>query len=230
MDGSEGLKRRLEVVHDRIEGAARRAGRAATEVEIVAVTKTVDRGIVDQAIQLGLRHFAENRVQVARAKFQSSLPTGVSLSLIGYLQSNKVRQAIRLFDRIESIDRASLISALELEAARADRSVSVLLQVNVAREPQKSGCNPWDVDELVEAIHNCPNLQLRGLMTIAPLCDDPQELRPIFRWLRACHDRLTQRAPSDQFNVLSMGMTNDYEVAIEEGATHVRIGRAIFGP
>jgi len=230
MDGSEELKRRLDAVHERIELAERRAGRAPGEVEIVAVTKTVDREIVDRAIKLGVRHFAENRVQVARDKFQSPLPSGVSLSLVGQLQSNKVRPAFRLFDQIESVDRASLISALEREADRVGHSASLLLQVNVAREPQKSGCDPTEVDELANAIHNSPHLHLRGLMTIAPLCDDPRELRPIFRWMKNCHDRLAPRAPDDRFNVLSMGMTNDFEVAIEEGATHVRIGRAIFGP
>jgi pyridoxal phosphate enzyme (YggS family) len=148
--------------------------------------------------------------------------------LIGQLQSNKARHAAHLFDCIESVDRLSLVEALEREVARLGKVLPVLIQVNVAREPQKSGCAEEDAGALLEAVTASPHLRCDGLMTIAPLVSDPADARLTFVGLRALRDRL--RADTGvPLPALSMGMSNDFEVAIAEGATHVRLGRAIFG-
>jgi pyridoxal phosphate enzyme (YggS family) len=200
-------------------------------VTIVAVTKTVDRDVIDAAYALGLRHFGENRVQDARRKLVDSQPqlVGAVLHLIGQLQSNKAKPAVALFDIIESVDRISLIDALEREAERRGKSISVLLQVNIAREPQKAGCMPESASELMERLVRSPWLRPRGLMTMAPLVADVEETRPVFAGLRALRDALQREQPAVDLGTLSMGMSDDFPVAIEEGATSVRIGRAIFG-
>ena len=223
------IARNLAEVRERVELAARFSGRSASEITIVAVSKTFPREAVDEAHALGLNVFGENRLQEATAKFADSMPTEMRVHLIGQLQSNKVRPAIALFDRIESVDRISLITALEKEAARIDTRVSVLLQVNVSREVQKSGCGPYEAILLAEAIVACDHLRLDGLMGIAPFVDDAVDARPAFRELRALRDSIVWGVPGSDLPVLSMGMSGDFEVAIEEGATHVRIGSAIFG-
>jgi pyridoxal phosphate enzyme (YggS family) len=151
------------------------------------------------------------------------------LHLIGHLQSNKAKRAVALFDVIESVDRRSLIEALKIEAERQGKRLPVLLQVNVAREAQKSGCAPDEAATLMRQIVGSPWLEPRGLMTMAPLVDDPVEIRPVFAGLRYLRDTLQQEFPDARLDTLSMGMSNDYAVAISEGATSVRIGRAIFG-
>jgi pyridoxal phosphate enzyme (YggS family) len=214
-----------------VADAARSSGRQPEDVTIVAVTKTVDRHAIDAAYALGLRHFGENRVQDARRKLADvrPLPADVVLHLIGQLQSNKVKPAVALFDIIESVDRMSLIDALEKEAERRGEPVSVLLQVNIARESQKAGCAPESASELMERLVHATWLRPRGLMTMAPLVTDAEETRPIFSGLRALRDALQREQPSVDLGTLSMGMSDDFRVAIEEGATSVRIGRAIFG-
>jgi hypothetical protein len=189
----------------------------------------VERGLVDQAYALGLRHFGENRVQDAQRKFAAPLPADGVLHLIGQLQRNKARSALRLFDLIESVDRLSLIEELEKAAARENRRLPVLVQVNIAREPQKAGCAPEEAATLMARLSASSYLVPRGLMTIAPLVDDPEGVRPVFRGLRELRDRLRCANGDLDLPVLSMGMTNDFPVAIAEGATQVRVGRAIFG-
>jgi hypothetical protein len=223
------LSERIATVRQRVADAARAAGRDPDEVAIVAVSKTVGRDAVDEAYRLGLRRFGENRVQDAAAKFAEPLPADAALHLIGHLQSNKARTAARLFDLIESVDRPSAIDALAREAARLDRPLPVLLQVNVAREPQKGGCAPEAAADLVDLIAASDWLELRGLMTIAPLVDDPEATRPVFAGLRRLRDELQRTRSGLALPHLSMGMTNDYPIAVAEGATEVRIGRAIFG-
>jgi pyridoxal phosphate enzyme (YggS family) len=212
-----------------VADASRSSGRQPEDVTIVAVTKTVDRDAIDEAYALGLRHFGENRVQDAKRKFAEPLPDGVTLHLIGQLQSNKAKPAIALFDIIESVDRSSLIDALEKEAERRSEPASVLLQVNIAREPQKGGCEPEIASDLMARLVRSPWLLPRGLMTIAPLVADPEETRAVFSALRTLRDALQQEQPTVDLDTLSMGMSDDFRVAIEEGATSVRIGRAIFG-
>jgi PLP dependent protein len=213
-----------------VADASRSSGRQPEDVTIVAVTKTVDREAIDEGYALGLRHFGENRVQDARHKLTElrPLPAGAMLHLIGQLQSNKAKPAIALFDIIESVDRISLIDALEKEAERRGEPVSVLLQVNIAREPQKGGCVPESAPDVMKRLVSSPWLRPRGLMTIAPLVTDAEETRPVFSGLRTLRDALQREHPSVHLATLSMGMSDDFRVAIEEGATSVRIGRAIF--
>jgi hypothetical protein len=198
-------------------------------VTVVAVSKTVDRPAIDAAFALGLRHFGENRVQDASSKLAEPLPAGSVLHLIGQLQSNKAKPAVALFDIIESVDRGSLIAALEKAGERRGAPTPVLLQVNIAREPQKAGCSPESASVLLEQLVLSPWLQPRGLMTMAPLVVDPEEVRSVFSGLRMLRDILQREQPAVDLGVLSMGMSDDYRVAIEEGATSIRIGRAIFG-
>jgi pyridoxal phosphate enzyme (YggS family) len=223
------LQERIDRVRAAIAEAAARAGRPAEAITIVAVSKTVGRCAVDAAYGFGLRHFGENRVQDAKIKFAAPLPADAVLHMIGHLQTNKAGAAARIFDIIESVDRPSLIEHLGRQGAKLGKVIPVLLEVNVAREPQKAGCAPEEAPALASRIEACPNLSLRGLMTMAPLVDDAELVRPVFRALRELRDMLCEAAPQRDLAVLSMGMTNDFPVAVEEGATHVRIGRAIFG-
>ena len=232
------LEERIASIHQRIQSACQRVGRDATTIRLVAVSKTVDETVIADALRLGLVHFGENRVQDATRKFATLDGPPFRLHLIGQLQTNKVRAAAKIAHEIESVDRQGLIDALEAEARRlADRGalaagdrLPVLLQVNVAREEQKSGCSPEDAAALVEALLAAPTLNLQGLMTIAPLVPTAEDARPTFIALRALREDLESRFPEAKLGTLSMGMTNDFEVAIEEGSTSVRVGRAIFAP
>jgi pyridoxal phosphate enzyme (YggS family) len=212
-------------VRARIRAAAERGGRRADDVLLVAVTKTVDAARVRDAAALGLRTFGENRVQDAREKIPAV--SGVSWHLIGSLQRNKAKEAVRLFDVLESVDSDALAEELSRRAVEQERAVDVLVQVNVAREPQKHGASPEEAAAVVRRTAALPGLRLRGLMTIAPAVSDPDEVRPVFRALRELRDNL-QGVLGAALHELSMGMSEDFEVAIEEGATMVRIGRAIF--
>ncbi|MEA2585052.1 MAG: dependent protein [Thermomicrobiales bacterium] len=223
------LGARIERVREAVETAAAKSGRDADAVTIVAVSKTVGREAVDEAYALGMRHFGENRALDARAKFADPLPEDAVLHLIGQLQTNKAAVAARLFQIIESVDRPSLVEELERQGAKLGRVVDVLIEVNVAGEDQKAGCPLIGVHDLVARIETCRHLALRGLMTMAPLVGDPEETRPVFRRLRELRDEFCDESPGRDLRILSMGMTNDYPIAIEEGATHIRVGRAIFG-
>ncbi len=223
----DALATHIDAVRRRIAEAAERAGRDPESVTLLAVSKTVDRATVDAAYALGLRHFGENRVQDSLRKYAEPLPADADLHLIGQLQSNKARQAAALFSVIESVDRPSLIDALEKEADRLGRRLPVLLQVNVAGEAQKAGCSPDDAPDLAARLLASPGFDLRGLMTIAPLVPDPEQVRPVFAGLRTLRDALREDTGA-ALDVLSMGMSDDFAVAIAEGATHVRVGRAVF--
>ena len=212
-------------VRARIRAAAERGGRRADDVLLVAVTKTVDAARVRDAAALGLRTFGENRVQEAREKIPAV--SGVSWHMIGSLQRNKAKEAVRLFDVLESVDSEALAEELSRRAVEQERAVDVPVQVNVAREPQKHGASPEEAAAVVRRTAALPGLRLRGLMTIAPAVSDPDEVRPVFRALRELRDNL-QGVLGAALPELSMGMSEDFEVAIEEGATMVRIGRAIF--
>jgi len=225
----ESLAQRIAQVRASVARASEAARRSPDEITIVAVSKTFPRSFVDAAYDAGLRVFGESRVQETRDKYEMPLPEDASLRLIGQLQTNKARQAVALFSCIESVDRLSLIDALDRAAAtNAERIVPVLVQVNVSREQQKSGCTPEDTAELIRRIQTSENLRCDGLMTIAPLVADAADARPAFAGLRELGENLQQRF-SIALPVLSMGMSNDFEVAIAEGATHIRLGRAIFG-
>lgn len=223
------LERNIDEVHERVHLAARESGRSAEAITIVAVSKTFPRTLVDEAYALGLSSFGENRVQEAKGKYGGPLPSDLRLHMIGSLQSNKAKSAIGLFDRIESVDRVSLVEALEHAATRVDTLVSVLLQVNLGREPRKSGCFPEQALELIDALIGADHLRVDGLMGIAPLLPNIHDTRPYFRELRLLREDICRERPDVDLSVLSMGMSGDFEAAIAEGATHVRIGSAIFG-
>ena len=214
-------------VRARIAEAALRGGRRPESVQLVAVTKTVGPERIREAVACGLRVFGENRVQEARAKV-SEVP-GVSWHLIGSLQRNKIKEALRLFEVIHSVDSVGLAEELSRRSMeRGTRRAEVLLQVNISQEPQKHGVAPEEAERVVGAVLELQGLRLRGLMGMAPLVETPEAARPSFRRLRELRDRLGEAFPEAGVYELSMGMTDDFEVAIEEGATIVRVGRALF--
>jgi pyridoxal phosphate enzyme (YggS family) len=215
------LEQNLAAIERRIAAACDRAGRSPEEVTLVAVTKTVDVTAIEAAFRAGVRHFGENRVQEAQPKIErlGALRPDVTWHMVGHLQTNKAKTAVDIFDIIQSVDTLRLAEAL---SRRSERKLPILVEVNVGGEESKSGVPPSEVDEAVRQIARLPNIEVAGLMTMAPWVDDPEEVRPIFRRLRQLGEDLGLAH-------LSMGMTDDYEVAIEEGATMVRIGRAIFG-
>lgn len=222
------IERNLSDVLSRISAAAERAGRDPASVRLVGVTKTVGREAVDAAYAAGLRDFGENRVQDALEKFQQPFQGPVTLHFIGYLQTNKARDAVARFNLIHSVDRASLIETLQRRAELVGKIVDILIQVNVAGEEQKHGCRPDETLSLVRMAVDRPNLRVNGLMTIAPLVARAEDARPVFAGLRSLRDQIQAALSGIELSELSMGMTNDFEVAIEEGATLVRVGRAVF--
>ena len=230
---SDLLKDNLARVRERIANAAARAGRNADAITLVAVSKTHPVEALLAAYGLGVRHFGENRVEEASIKLpafrQAISDPAVVFHMIGHLQSRKAGDAVALFDRVHSVDSVKLAQRL---SRFVTMSLPVLLEVNVSGEESKYGFDGARRDDLfgaVEVIIQLPNLQLDGLMTMAPIVDDPELARPVFRALRELRDELEARYPNHKLPQLSMGMTDDFEVAIEEGATLVRIGRAIFG-
>ena len=216
----------LTRIRARIEDAARRSGRAPSAVTLIGVTKAVPVERIRDALARGLADVGENRVQEAQAK-RAALDAPARWHLIGHLQRNKAKDAVELFDLIHSVDSPVLLEALERHAAARGRRVELLLQVNVSGEAAKHGCRPEDASALAEAAGACPHVVCRGLMTLAPFSTNPEEARPHFRRLRELRDHLQATVHSPL--VLSMGMSQDFEVAIEEGADLVRIGTALFG-
>jgi hypothetical protein len=227
------LAQRIAAIRARVAAAAGRAGRAPESVSIVAVSKTMPAQAVIAAAAHGLSLFGENRVQEAREKIAAATGlTTIRWELIGHLQTNKAARAVELFARVQSVDSVRLAEALSLRAHQTGRALPVLLEVNVAGEASKSGIAPSDLVGVARAIAALPNLHVEGLMTVAPLVDDPEAVRPVFRQMHALRETLRAEVPigvDGGWPELSMGMTDDFEVAIEEGATLVRIGRAIFG-
>lgn len=214
-------------VRERIAAAARRGGRRPEDVTLVAVTKGVDAPQILEAVAAGVQDLGENRVQEAASK-AAAVSAGARWHLVGHLQRNKVRQAVALFTVIHSLDGARLAADV---SRRAAAPVDVLLQVNVAGEAQKFGVSPQQAPAVLRAIAGLPALHVVGLMTIAPLSGDPEETRPIFGRLRGLRDDLEALGIAGvTLPHLSMGMSGDFEIAVEEGATLVRIGRAIFSP
>jgi hypothetical protein len=219
----------IRLVRERIATASRRADRSPVEVRLMAVTKTVDDERIREAIAAGVEIIGENYVQEARRK-REALGQGGEWHLIGHLQTNKVKTAVRLFDMIHSVDRPELAAEIDRRAREAGRVMPILIEVNLAGEASKSGLSPEAAGELIRAIAPLPNLSVAGLMTMPPWFDDPEAARPFFRALRELRDRIAaERIPGVALGELSMGMTGDYAVAVEEGATIVRVGRGIFG-
>ena len=222
------VRENLGRVKERLEAAARRARREPDEVTLIGITKTMPVEKVREAVAAGLTHLGENRVQEASDKIPGlEAAPGLTWHLVGHLQSNKSRRAVELFDCIQSVDSAKLAGLVDRAAADLGKRRDILLQVDLGNEPTKFGLDPGKLEELAREAVALGHVRLRGLMTIPPQFDDPEGSRPFFRELRGIRDRLAARGCD--LPDLSMGMTNDFEVAVEEGATMVRVGRAIFG-
>ena len=225
------LVERIAEVRARLIAAAHRSNRPVDEITLVAVSKTHPAEAVREAIAAGLDNFGENRVQEAESKIPDVGRTAARWHLIGHLQSNKTRRAVELFDCIHSLDSPDLARRLNRICDELERQeLPVLIQVDLGHETSKTGAEEKDVSELVAVISDCPRLWLKGLMTLPPFFDEPESVRPYFRRLRELRDGLKAKgAFADHPGELSMGMTHDFEIAIEEGATMVRVGTAIFG-
>jgi len=225
----EALRANLEAVRERLSRAAQRSGRNPEAIRLLAVTKTLPLGAVELARRAGLKLFGENRVQEAEEKY-ASMAGEVELHLIGHLQRNKAGKAAGLFACIQSIDRVETAQALNRCCAQRGRTLPILLEMNTSGEASKSGFR--SLEELLEAAERIAELELlsiRGLMTVGPLSADGEEVRRAFALLRRSYGRLQERCPSLALDTLSMGMSGDFEIAIEEGATLVRVGTALFG-
>ena len=236
-----GLAGNITRVQERIAAACMRARRNPSEVMLVAVSKTFPAEIIAEAYRLGLRDFGENRIEEAREKIPhvqspiSHLQSDLRWHLVGHLQSRKAQEAVALFDMIHSVDSVKLAEKLSRLCSEAGRVMPILMECNISGEESKYGFPVvsaadkarWLAD--VEAILRLPGVRVEGLMTVAPIVPDAQETRPVFRALRKLRDELAGRFPQTDWRHLSMGMTDDFEIAIEEGATLVRVGRAIFG-
>jgi pyridoxal phosphate enzyme (YggS family) len=221
------VEQNLAEIRERISAAAARSGRAEADVELVAVSKTFPAESVRDAWDAGQALFGESRVQEAAAKIPA-LPGALRWHFIGHLQKNKVRRALPLFELFHGIDSLELARDIDRIAAEEGAFPRVLLEVNVAGEATKFGFRPESLERDLEALIALPRLQIEGLMTIAPYADEPEHSRPFFRGLRELRDRLSTRSGAS-LTALSMGMSGDFEVAIEECATLVRVGSAIFG-
>jgi pyridoxal phosphate enzyme (YggS family) len=213
------LSERLAAVEQRIREAAGRCGRRREDITLVAVTKVFPAAVIREAWELGLRHFGENYVQEFEAKApELAGMAGAHFHFIGHLQSNKARRAAELFDTVETVDTTKLARRLN----DAGRRLDVFIEVKLSAEEAKAGASAEELPAVIAAIRGCPNLALRGLMTMPPWSDDAEPSRPYFR-------RLRELAEQHGLDGLSMGMSHDFEVAIEEGATHIRVGTALFG-
>ncbi|MEN8134224.1 MAG: YggS family pyridoxal phosphate-dependent enzyme [Thermodesulfobacteriota bacterium] len=225
------IKKNLELIRDRIDKAARRVGRDPDEVRLVAVSKRKSADQINEAFACGQTIFGENYLQEASAKIDQ-LDSGINWHFIGHLQSNKASMAANMFDVIQTVDRLKVARALDRSLAAGDRDVlPVLIQVNVGHEPQKSGVMPEDIGGLLREIRVLKNIKVRGLMVMPPFNSDPELVRPYFRQTRELALSLRDQGllATEGEIELSMGMSGDYEVAIEEGATLVRVGTALFG-
>jgi pyridoxal phosphate enzyme (YggS family) len=217
-------------VRARMEAAAKRAGRDPGKVRLVAVSKTVDLERIREAIEAGVDSLGENYVQEAHKKIEA-LEQKVSWHFIGHLQSNKAKVAARLFDWVHSVDSLKLAEELSRAGKLQNRVLPVLLQVNLGQEETKSGAQKEEVFRLLERMASLPGIFVKGLMTMPPFFDNPEDSRPYFRALRILGEDVSKsRIPGVVMEELSMGMSNDFEVAVEEGATLVRVGTAVFGP
>jgi PLP dependent protein len=214
------IRLNVEQVRERIAHAAKRAGRNSDEVTLIPITKSVGIEEIAALYDLGFRRFGENRVDVARPKIEH-LGNDITWHMVGRVQRRKARDVVALFTRVDSVDRLALANTLSQRAVEAGKKMEVLIEVNVSGEEAKAGFNPSGLGDALDAIRQLPGLDVRGLMTMAPFVDNAQDVRPVFRGLRELAERF-------RLTTMSMGMTQDFEVAVEEGATEVRIGTALF--
>ena len=226
----QSIEERIEHVRSRILQACSRCGREPAGVSLVAVSKTVEPDRIWQALARGVTILGENYIREAREKIPLIDNSGVSWHYIGHLQTNKAKYAAALFDMVHSLDSLPLAQALNREAKKNGRVLQVLVQVNVSGELTKSGCEPGDAAGLIAAAANLQHLRVQGLMSMPPPADDPEQSRPFFTALRRLRDDIVRQLPGvGALPELSMGMSADFETAIEEGATLVRVGTLIFG-
>ena len=224
------MKAQIESINDRIRSAAEAAGRQPDTVRLVAVSKTVPAERVRAAIQSGITLLGENYIQEAREKIEALQEFPVAWHFIGHLQSNKAKYAVRLFDLIHSVDTIKLARELDRQAGKIDKVQDILIQVNTGKEASKSGVYVDDALTLVRAAGQMNHIAVKGLMTLPPYFNAPDKVRPYFQALRELRDRIrSESLPGIAMDELSMGMTGDFEAAIQEGATLVRIGTALFG-
>ncbi len=226
-DMGERIADRLAGIRSRMAAAASRAGRDPASIRLVAVSKMMPLEAIREALEAGVTTLGENRVQEAASKI-AALPGAATWHLVGHLQTNKARLAVQLFEVIHSLDSEKLARELDRHGGQAGKVVRCLVEVNLGGEASKSGTTEEGLRPLLETAATLPHVRIEGLMTIPPLLSDPEEIRPYFRRLRFLRDRL--QGEGFRLGELSMGMTQDFEVAIEEGATLVRIGTALFGP
>lgn len=223
------LKENLENVEEKMKKACTEAGRDREEVTLIAVSKTKPVSVLKEAYDLGVRVFGENKAQELAEKYDA-LPKDIHWHMIGHLQRNKIKYIIDKVDLIHSVDSIRLAEAIEKEAAKRNITTNILIEVNVAGEESKFGLAPEEVGSFVESVAQFPHIQVKGLMTIAPFVEDPEENRSIFACLKKLSvDIAKKNVDNVNVSILSMGMTNDYQTAIEEGATMVRVGTGIFG-
>ena len=225
--GPDTVAGKLAEIRARIERAAKRAGRRAEEITLVGISKTFPAELIREAFAAGVRDFGENRVQEWEAKAEHVADLAATWHLVGHLQRNKAARALTLFHRIDSLDSLPLAEKLD-RAAGSERRLPVLIEVRLDPTASKSGCDPLELPRLAEGVFLLPNLELGGLMTVPPIAQNPEEVRPAFRRLRELRDGLSHRLDRP-LPELSMGMSHDFEVAIEEGATQIRLGTALFG-
>jgi len=224
------IARNLHEINERLQAACARVGRDANEIRLIGVTKMVPVERIREGIEAGLRILGENYVQEARRKLERLSDLPVSWHFIGHLQSNKARLVVEAFDWIHTVDRESLAREIDRQAHRRGKPVPVLLQVNTGQEDSKSGLAPEELLPFFQRLSSWDGLEVRGLMALPPYYDDPDQVRPHFRRLRELLQELRERsATPENLSELSMGMSHDFEAAIEEGATMVRIGTALFG-
>lgn len=223
------LKENLEHVEEEILKACERSGRSRSEVTLISVSKTKPVETLEEAYSLGVRTFGENKAQELMEKYDA-LPKDIRWHMIGHLQRNKIKYIIGKTELIHSVDSIRLAEAIEKEAAKRNITVDILIEVNVAGEESKFGLKPEELSGFIEDVLKFPHIRVKGLMTIAPYVENPEDNRSVFAHLRKLSvDIGTKNAHNINMSVLSMGMTNDYQVAIEEGATMVRVGTGIFG-
>ena len=231
MTVAEDLRTRVDGIRLQMAQAAGRSGRSTDEITLVAISKTYPPEFLRNAIDAGITDLGESRVQEAEPKILEVGRTAVRWHLVGHLQENKARRAINLFDLIHSLDSVSLAQRLDrLCVSEGREQLRVLVQINLGGEETKTGVAPDELSTLLDSVATCPRLRLDGLMTLPPYFEDPEGGRPYFKRLRELRDQLqTEGRFGDRPGALSMGMSNDFEVAIEEGATIIRVGTAIFG-
>ncbi|NCO24750.1 MAG: YggS family pyridoxal phosphate-dependent enzyme [Candidatus Infernicultor aquiphilus] len=223
------VKDNLETINKKIKAAAWKVNRDPQEIKLVAVTKTATSEQIKEAINEGVKIIGENKVQEAKGKYQV-LTTEVKWHLIGHLQTNKVKYAVEIFDLIHSVDSIKLAKEIDKRSVQFKKTIDVLIEVNISGEETKYGYNPEKVEAFLKEISEFSGIKVRGLMTIAPISKNKEEVRPYFRRLRELSERIRDKNIKNiKMDYLSMGMTDDFEIAIEEGANIVRIGRGIFG-